>query len=192
MSTNLLAVGVVGESGTTMAIKAGGSSDEIEFQDSSGTAVATIDPANAQLEIDKIIELTGENGVEIEGVLLKDSILETDTVNEKTADTGVTIDGVLLKDNDVVTVGSIKVRAIATPGHTPGSMSYLVDEAILFCGDAFKLIDDKVYPIKHYTMDTERQKESIRKLAGLDNVCLACTAHRGYTEKFSEAIGSWK
>lgn len=98
----------------------------------------------------------------------------------------------LLKDNDIVYVGSTKIRAIATPGHTPGSMSYLVDESILIVGDAFRLINNKVYPLKYYNMDTKQQKESIRKLASLDNVHLACTAHRGYTEKFNEAISHWK
>jgi len=38
---------------------------------------------------------------------------------------------VLLSDGDVIRVGDIKVQAIATPGHTPGSMSFLVDDHIL-------------------------------------------------------------
>jgi hydroxyacylglutathione hydrolase len=99
----------------------------------------------------------------------------------------------LLEDNEVVTVGSIKIRAIATPGHTPGSMSYLVDESVLFVGDTFKLIDNEVRPLRQYiNMDTESQKQSIRKLARLDHVCLACTAHSGCTQEFAAAIRSWK
>lgn len=98
----------------------------------------------------------------------------------------------LLKDDDVITVGPIQVRAIATPGHTPGSMSYLVDNSVLFVGDTFKLIEGKVYPLEHYNMDTERQKESIKKLACLADVSLVCTAHRGYTENFSTAMSDWK
>lgn len=99
----------------------------------------------------------------------------------------------LLNDDDVVTVGSIEIRAIATPGHTPGSMSYLVNESILFIGDTFKLVNHKVYPLQRYiNMDTEQQKKSIRKLARLDNVSLACTAHAGYTDDFHEAISAWK
>jgi hydroxyacylglutathione hydrolase len=99
----------------------------------------------------------------------------------------------LLKDGDLVAVGSTKIRAIATPGHTAGSMSYLVNDSILFVGDAFKLIGNKVYPKRRfYNMDTEQHKESIRRLACLDNVRLACTAHNGYTKEFSEAISDWK
>jgi hydroxyacylglutathione hydrolase len=99
----------------------------------------------------------------------------------------------LLNDKDIVVVGSTKIRAISTPGHTTGSMSYLVNESILFVGDTFKLIDNKVYSIRRYiNMNTEQQKESIRKLACLDNVRLACTAHTGYTREFNEAISGWK
>jgi hydroxyacylglutathione hydrolase len=98
----------------------------------------------------------------------------------------------LLKDNDVVTIGPTKIKAIATPGHTPGSMSYLINDSILMVGDAFRLINGKVYPLKYYNMDTEKQKESIRKLSGLDNIQLVCTAHRGYTEMFREAIDHWR
>jgi glyoxylase-like metal-dependent hydrolase (beta-lactamase superfamily II) len=98
----------------------------------------------------------------------------------------------LLEDNEVVTAGSMRIRAIATPGHTPGSMSYLVDESTLFAGDAFKLVDGRVFHIRRiFTMDAERQKESIRKLARLDRVRLACTAHNGYTAEFREAIKAW-
>ena len=99
----------------------------------------------------------------------------------------------LLNDNDIVTVGSTRIRAIATPGHTAGSMSYLVNESILFVGDTFKLKDNQVQAISRYiNMDTEQQKESIRKLARLDGVQLACTAHTGYTTDFSKAIQAWK
>lgn len=34
---------------------------------------------------------------------------------------------VLLEDSDVVTLGNTSIRAVATPGHTPGAMSYIFD-----------------------------------------------------------------
>jgi hydroxyacylglutathione hydrolase len=99
----------------------------------------------------------------------------------------------LLNDNDVVTISSTKVRAITTPGHTPGSMSYLVNESILFVGDTFKLIEGKVYAKRPcINMDSVQQKESIRKLACLDHVRLVFTAHNGYTQTFDEAIRDWR
>jgi len=39
-----------------------------------------------------------------------------------------------LKDEDIVEVGKLKIKVIHTPGHTPGSVCYLVD-GNLFCGD---------------------------------------------------------
>lgn len=98
----------------------------------------------------------------------------------------------LLKDNDVVAVGEAKIRAIATPGHTPGSMSYLINESILIVGDAFRILNGKVCPLKYYNMDNDQHKESIKKLACLDNVQLVCTGHRGYSKGFSEAISHWR
>jgi hydroxyacylglutathione hydrolase len=99
----------------------------------------------------------------------------------------------LLKDGDEVRAGPIRVRAIATPGHTPGSMSYLADDSCLFVGDTFKLIGGMALPMRPYiNMDTGRQVESIRKLALLENVKLACTGHRGYTFDYEDAMGEWK
>ena len=40
-----------------------------------------------------------------------------------------------IADGDIVTVGDIEVQVIATPGHTPGSVSFLIDERVLFSGD---------------------------------------------------------
>jgi len=99
----------------------------------------------------------------------------------------------LLDDNELVSAGPIIVRAIATPGHTTGSMSYLVNSSLLFVDDTFKLIEGRVYPKRPYiNMDTEVQEDSIRKLARLTNIRLAYTAHNGYTEKFEAAICNWK
>jgi glyoxylase-like metal-dependent hydrolase (beta-lactamase superfamily II) len=42
----------------------------------------------------------------------------------------------VIGDEDVIEVGDLKLEAIHTPGHTPGSTSFLLDgEPILFTGD---------------------------------------------------------
>ena len=98
----------------------------------------------------------------------------------------------MLKDNDRIAVGTIRVKTIETPGHTPGSMSYLIDDEILFVGDAFKLIDGKAYPNSPlYCMDTNQQEESIRKLAKLKGVHSVFTAHGGYSNDFGYAMADW-
>lgn len=57
----------------------------------------------AGIATSKIIERTVDSGVDVDGVLLKDSQVTTDVINEKTAAAGVTLDGVLLKDSQVTT-----------------------------------------------------------------------------------------
>jgi glyoxylase-like metal-dependent hydrolase (beta-lactamase superfamily II)/rhodanese-related sulfurtransferase len=44
-----------------------------------------------------------------------------------------------LKDGDVVCVGSARLQALHTPGHTPESTSYLLDQRALFTGDTLFL-----------------------------------------------------
>jgi glyoxylase-like metal-dependent hydrolase (beta-lactamase superfamily II) len=42
----------------------------------------------------------------------------------------------VLQDDDVIEVGRVRLRTIHTPGHTPGSMSFLVEGSpVLFSGD---------------------------------------------------------
>jgi glyoxylase-like metal-dependent hydrolase (beta-lactamase superfamily II) len=105
----------------------------------------------------------------------------------------------LLDDGDRVTVGSIVVQAIATPGHTPGAMSYLVNnqgltsDRVLFTGDTLALRKGVARPfIRLANMDTAREKESIRALARLEGVDLVCTAHTGCTAQVDQAMRPWR
>lgn len=43
--------------------------------------------------------------------------------------------GGFVQDGDVVEVAGLRLQVIATPGHTPGSVSYYADEGVLFSGD---------------------------------------------------------
>lgn len=87
----------------------------------------------------------------------------------------------LLNDGDITYIGKIKVQSITTPGHTPGSMSYLVNDNILFSGDTLTIRSGKIKPFfRLQNMDTDLQKESIKKLLKIQNVKLICTGHTGY------------
>lgn len=87
----------------------------------------------------------------------------------------------LLKDGDIVTIGSIKVQAITTPGHTPGSMSYLVNDTFLFTGDTLTIKKGKIKPFFWLqNMNSKEQKKSIQKLSEINNVKIICTGHTGY------------
>ncbi len=98
----------------------------------------------------------------------------------------------LLGEDDTIQIGEISVRGIETPGHTPGSMSYLVNGKYLFVGDTLSLNKDKAQTFPAFiNMDTRTQMESIRKLAGLRNVKMMFTAHSGYTKDFESAMKAW-
>ncbi len=99
----------------------------------------------------------------------------------------------LLEEGDTVQIGEISVKGIETPGHTTGSMSYLVNGKYLFVGDTLSLNKDKVQIFPAFiNMDTETQKESIRKLSRLKNVKMMFTAHSGYTRDFANAMKAWQ
>jgi len=103
----------------------------------------------------------------------------------------------LLKNEDSVQAGEAKIEALATPGHTPGSMSYLVNSSILFVGDTIVLREGKT---RHFSkrhlrdlthMDLATQTESVKKLAQLKNISLMATAHTGFTTEFESAMSGW-
>jgi hydroxyacylglutathione hydrolase len=102
-----------------------------------------------------------------------------------------------LKDRDVIQVGETKITAISTPGHTPGSMSYLVNDSILIVGDALTLRKGTVRPLTRlqlrslYSMDVTTQKESIKKLAKLRNISVMLVAHSGFTTDFEHAMDNY-
>jgi glyoxylase-like metal-dependent hydrolase (beta-lactamase superfamily II) len=103
----------------------------------------------------------------------------------------------LLNDGDIVEAGQTKIEALATPGHTPGSMSYLVNESILFAGDTLALREGKVRPFSKLHlgdmihMDIATQTESVKKLAKLKNISLLVTAHTDFTTDFQSAMSDW-
>lgn len=99
----------------------------------------------------------------------------------------------LLEEGEAVQIGDITVKGMETPGHTPGSMTYLVNGEYLFVGDTMALMGDKVRTFPGFiNMDTETEKASIRKLAKLTGIKMMFTAHSGYTVDFSNAIKEWK
>ena len=121
-------------------------------------------------------------------------------INEKTArkanikyNSPISRDYKLLKDKQEVSVGNIVVKGISSPGHTKGSMSYLVNGEYLFVGDSMALVNGRVHTFPMFiNMDANTQKESIRKLAKVKNVKIMFTAHSGYTRNYEEAVKKWR
>lgn len=96
----------------------------------------------------------------------------------------------LLSDNQSVNIAGVDVRGIATPGHTPGSMCYVVNNAFLFTGDTMSLKDGKAALFNEFfNMDSKTEGKSIEKLAALQNIKYIFTAHYDSTDNAGRAFG---
>jgi len=96
----------------------------------------------------------------------------------------------LVTDNQVISIDGLEIAAIATPGHTPGSMCYLVNGTHLYVGDTASLIDGTIGLFNDvFNMDSEVQEGSLRKLARLTTPTHAFTAHYGISSNLQAALG---
>ena len=99
----------------------------------------------------------------------------------------------LLDDQQILNIGNIKIQGILTPGHTVGSMCYIVDDKYLFVGDALRLKDGKIAPFKKFiNMDWREALRSMDKVADLPGIEYIFTAHYGFTSDYKNAVKNWK
>ena len=98
-----------------------------------------------------------------------------------------------MTDGEKIIADGIKIRGILAPGHTPGSMCYIVSDTNIVIGDAFALDNGKVQPFNDFfTMDKETHKESIKKLAKLEGIKHIYTGHYGFSHDFKFAFSESK
>jgi glyoxylase-like metal-dependent hydrolase (beta-lactamase superfamily II) len=98
----------------------------------------------------------------------------------------------LIEDQQILTVDNSKIQCFLVPGHTPGSMCYLVNDTLLFTGDALRLTQGKVNTFySFFNMDTEKATQSIAKIIHIPGVHYLFTAHNGYTDNFNSATKDW-
>jgi hydroxyacylglutathione hydrolase len=99
----------------------------------------------------------------------------------------------LIEDQQVINIGNTKIQGLLCPGHTPGSMCYLVNDTLLFTGDALSLHEGKVGKFDRlFNMDSETAAKSIGKIIRTPGVKSIYTAHYGYTDDFGNAVKDWK
>jgi len=95
----------------------------------------------------------------------------------------------LVEDQQVMNIEGIKIQGILAPGHTPGSMCYLISDTLLFTGDALRLNQGKVKPFySFFNMDTKIATQSIGNIVHTPGVRYIFTAHNGYSNNYYEAI----
>jgi hydroxyacylglutathione hydrolase len=86
----------------------------------------------------------------------------------------------LLNSNDTFTIDGLKIKIIHTPGHSPGSSCYFINNTYLVTGDNFSCKNGKIEPFNNFfNMDTKQQIESIKNLTELDSAKYVLTAHYG-------------
>ena len=100
---------------------------------------------------------------------------------------------VLINDRQILNIGNTIIQGILTPGHTPGSMCYLINDKYLFTGDVLSLKNGKVAGFNElFNMDTETAIISLDKLTNITGVEWIYTAHYGYTNNYSDAVNNLK
>ena len=98
----------------------------------------------------------------------------------------------LLEDKQVLSIGDVKIQGLSIPGHTPGTMCYIVNDKYLFTGDALSMKDGKVNKFNEFfNMDTEKAENSIGKLTEIPGVEYIFTAHYGYSNNYLNAVKEW-
>jgi glyoxylase-like metal-dependent hydrolase (beta-lactamase superfamily II) len=98
----------------------------------------------------------------------------------------------LIQDQQTFNIGNIKIKGILTPGHTPGSMCYLVNDKFLFAGDALSLKEGKIDLMNtFFNMDTETATKSMSLITKLPDASYIFTAHYGFTDDYRKAVESW-
>lgn len=99
----------------------------------------------------------------------------------------------LIKDNEIIDFSGLIVKGILMPGHTPGSMCYIVDNKYLFTGDMLNLKNKKAaLPFKPFNMNSNETEKSIERLSKLKGITYIFTAHAGYSNNFEETFGDMR
>jgi hydroxyacylglutathione hydrolase len=99
----------------------------------------------------------------------------------------------LVDDNQILNISGLKIKGISTPGHTPGSMSFLVNGTHLFTGDTMGIKNGEVTQFNDlFNMDTQRQRKSITQLAALPGVGYIFTGHYGFIDSPEISFRNWK
>ena len=87
-------------------------------------------------------------------------------------------DYILLEDRQVVQVGNLKIEGILVPGHTSGTMAYLINDKYLFTGDILSLKDGKIAPIPaFFDIDTAQAADSREIIRHIPAAEYIFTAH---------------
>lgn len=85
-----------------------------------------------------------------------------------------------LNEQDTLQIGNIHIRAILTPGHTDGSMCYLVNGKHLFVGDILSIKNGKIGQSNSFFHKNKKSTiQTLSKLSNLDSCQYIYSSHFG-------------
>jgi hydroxyacylglutathione hydrolase len=100
---------------------------------------------------------------------------------QQLCDAAVTVDRSLADGQVLELSASLHVRVLATPGHSPGGVSFLVEEdGILICGDAVPVLGDM--PVYDDPLASLRSLARLRELRGVRTLTSAWDQPRSGAE----------
>ena len=86
----------------------------------------------------------------------------------------------LFNSQDTLSIDGLKIRIIHTPGHTPGSVCFVVNNDYLLTGDNLVVVNGKAeHFIEKFNMNTPQQIESLKNLPDLKTFKYILMAHHG-------------
>ena len=98
-----------------------------------------------------------------------------------------------VRDGETVLAAGLRVRVVDTPGHTPGSVCYVVDERFLITGDTLRLWRGEVVPFWPWLIgDARTMAASLRRLAVQAGMECLLTAHTGVSIDVAAAFRRWR
>ena len=86
----------------------------------------------------------------------------------------------LLNSNDTLTIDGLKIKLFHTPGHSPGSCCFLINNDYLLTGDNMAYKNGKFeHFVDFFNMNTPEQEASIKNLPDLSSFKYVMTGHHG-------------
>ncbi len=156
---------------------------------------------DAALEPEVYLEITNDRGWKMTGVLEThihaDHLSRSQRLAEQSGATlylpeqnRVSFAFTPVQNEDVVEVGAAKLKALSTPGHTPESTSYLLDDRALFTGDTL-FVDGVGRPDLEASPEEKRSRaqalyHSLRHLLDLPPETIILPGHTSEPVPFDE------
>ena len=86
----------------------------------------------------------------------------------------------LMDSNDSLALDGLKIKILYTPGHTPGSVCYLIGNDYLLAGDNLTVTNGEYdHFVEKFNMDTPQQIKSLKLLPDPGSFKYILTAHHG-------------